>query len=264
MVANMKVGKMDGFCVGEPWNARVDRRRHRLHRHHHAGHLEGPPGKGLRVHRGVRGEESQDGQGRAQGAARSERLARRHGQPPRAVRDRLQGDLHQLPEGLILGRLQGNYDYGDGRKLNDPNYMIFSERNCNYPQPKYAKWWLTQFRRWGMVDGAPDYEGVAKQVMRADIYEEAMKEIGYAHGGADNTPETLFDGVTFDPADAGEVREGLRRSQHEGVNGPDTTPVESARSACAIRSIENATSSRWPRSDTRTLLPTGGRSCMWR
>ena len=61
--------------------------------------------------------------------------------------------------------------------------MIFSERNCNYPQPKYAKWWLTQFRRWGMVEGAPDYEGVAKQVMRPDIYEEAMKEIGYAHGG---------------------------------------------------------------------------------
>ena len=37
--------------------------------------------------------------------------------------------------------------------------MIFSKRNCNYPQPKYAKWLLTQFRRWGMVDGAPDYEG---------------------------------------------------------------------------------------------------------
>src|SRR5207247_3543893 len=23
MVANMKIGKMDGFCVGEPWNARA-------------------------------------------------------------------------------------------------------------------------------------------------------------------------------------------------------------------------------------------------
>ena len=23
MVANMKVGKMDGFCVGEPWNAKA-------------------------------------------------------------------------------------------------------------------------------------------------------------------------------------------------------------------------------------------------
>ena len=50
-----------------------------------------------------------------------------------------------------------------------------------------------------MVNGAPDYEGVAKQVMRPDIYEEAMKEIGYAHGGANNDQETLFDGVTFDP-----------------------------------------------------------------
>ena len=77
--------------------------------------------------------------------------------------------------------------------------MIFSSRNCNYPQPKYCKWWLTQFRRWGWSPGAPDYDGVAKQVMRPDIYEEAMKEIGYAHGGPNNEPETLFDGKTFDP-----------------------------------------------------------------
>jgi nitrate/nitrite transport system substrate-binding protein len=49
------------------------------------------------------------------------------------------------------------------------------------------------------VEGTPDYEGVAKQVMRSDIYEEAMKEIGYSHGGVDEKAETLFDGVTFDP-----------------------------------------------------------------
>jgi nitrate/nitrite transport system substrate-binding protein len=104
------------------------------------------------------------------------------------------------PPEIILGRLQGRYDYGDGRQKQDPNYMIFSGRNCNYPQPKYAVWWLTQFRRWGMVEGAPDYAGVAKQVMRADLYEEAMKEIGYKHGGRDDKPETLFDGKTFDPA----------------------------------------------------------------
>jgi nitrate/nitrite transport system substrate-binding protein len=78
--------------------------------------------------------------------------------------------------------------------------MIFSQRNCNYPQPKYGKWFLSQFRRWGLVKGTPDYEGITKQVMRPDIYEEAMKEIGYAHGGLNNDKETLFDGVTFDPA----------------------------------------------------------------
>jgi nitrate/nitrite transport system substrate-binding protein len=105
------------------------------------------------------------------------------------------------PKEIILDRLLGKYDFGDGRTKQDANYMIFSSRNCNYPQPKYAKWWLTQFRRWGMVEGAPDYDGVAKQVMRPDIYEEAMKELGYKHGGPDDRPETLFDGVTFDPKD---------------------------------------------------------------
>jgi nitrate/nitrite transport system substrate-binding protein len=77
--------------------------------------------------------------------------------------------------------------------------MIFSQRNCNYPQHKYAMWFLSQYRRWGMVDGSVDYMGIAKKVMRPDIYEEAMKEIGYAHGGANMESETLFDGKTFDP-----------------------------------------------------------------
>ena len=45
-----------------------------------------------------------------------------------------------------------------------------------------------------------DYAGIAKRVMRPDIYEAAMKEIGYAHGGANHDAETLFDGVKFDPA----------------------------------------------------------------
>lgn len=77
--------------------------------------------------------------------------------------------------------------------------MHFSKRNCNYPQATFGLWWLTQFRRWGMVNGAPDYAAITAKVMRGDIYEEAMKEIGYAHGGADKSPVTFFDGITFDP-----------------------------------------------------------------
>ena len=74
--------------------------------------------------------------------------------------------------------IDGQFIHGDGRKEQDPFYMIYSDRNCNFPQPAFATWWLTQFRRWGMVKGAPDYAGVAKRVMRPDIYMEAMKEIG--------------------------------------------------------------------------------------
>ncbi len=82
--------------------------------------------------------------------------------------------------------------------------MHFSKRNCNYPQPKYVTWWLSQFRRWGMVNGAPDYSGIAGKVARTDLYEAAMKEIGFSHGGRDDKPETLFDGKAFDPAKAEE------------------------------------------------------------
>jgi nitrate/nitrite transport system substrate-binding protein len=51
-----------------------------------------------------------------------------------------------------------------------------------------------------MITRAPDYESITRKVMRSDIYEEAMKEIGYAHIGLNNEPETFFDGKVFDPA----------------------------------------------------------------
>ncbi len=50
-----------------------------------------------------------------------------------------------------------------------------------------------------VTQGAPDYEGVTKQVMRTDFYEEAMKEIGYTHDGMSTAAETFFDGSKFDP-----------------------------------------------------------------
>jgi nitrate/nitrite transport system substrate-binding protein len=201
MVEQMESGNMDGFCVGEPWNARSI-------------------AKGI----GYTALNTQDlwPDHPEKVCAFTAEFAEKN---PKTVKAVLKGlheasvwldDLKNRPEqaeivskpnyincekDLILGRLLGRYDFGDGRtKQYDKTYMTFSARNCNYPQPKYAVWWLSQFRRWGMVSGTPDYQGVAKQVMRADLYEEAMKELGYPHGGRDDKPETLFDGKTFDPA----------------------------------------------------------------
>ena len=202
MVANMRVGKMDGFCVGEPWNARVI-----------------ADGIGFT---GITTQEIWKDHPEKVCAFTAE-FADKNPKTVKAVMKALHeasvwlDDMKNRPEQceivsratyincpkeLILGRLQGKYDYGDGRTKQDPNYMIFSNRNCNYPQPKYATWWLTQLKRWGMLPGAVDYKAVSNSVMRPELYEEAMKEIGYKHGGRDNKPETLFDGKTFDPAKA--------------------------------------------------------------
>jgi len=200
MISNIKIGKMDGFCVGEPWNARA-----------------------IADGVGFTSVSTQDmwKDHPEKVCAFSEEFALKNPKTVKAVLKALHeasvwlDEMDNRPEQcaivskatyincdakIILGRLQGHYDYGDGRTKEDDHFMHFSKRNCNYPQAKYAKWFLSQYRRWGMVTGTPDYDGVAKRVMRADLYEEAMKEIGYAHGGADTTPETLFDGATFDPA----------------------------------------------------------------
>jgi nitrate/nitrite transport system substrate-binding protein len=104
------------------------------------------------------------------------------------------------PTDIILQRLLGNYDYGDGRKEQDKYSMIFSDRDCNYPQPAYGKWWLSQFRRWGMVKGVPDYDGITKKVLRPDVYLEAMKEMGVTKKVAEVQSFTFWDGVTFHAA----------------------------------------------------------------
>ena len=99
------------------------------------------------------------------------------------------------PPATILERLIGKYKYGDGRVEQDPFYMIFSSRHCNYPQQIYGQWWLTQFRRWGMVKSAPDYTGIPKRVLRSDFYREAMKELGVSINASEEQKITLFDGV---------------------------------------------------------------------
>jgi nitrate/nitrite transport system substrate-binding protein len=200
MVQNMKIGKMDGFCVGEPWNNRaID---------------EGVGYTSITTQKMWKNHPEKVCAFTAEFAEKN----------PKAVKAVLKA-LHDAstwldnmdnrseacdivsvanyincPKEIILERMLGIMKYGDGRQEKDPDPMIFSTRNCNYPQAKYGKWWLSQFRRWGMVSGAPDYNGITAKVLRGDLYEEAMKEIGYSHGGADNSPETLFDGKTFDPA----------------------------------------------------------------
>jgi len=95
----------------------------------------------------------------------------------------------------------GEYDYGDGRKEKDPYYMTFFVRNTNFPWKSHGIWWLSQFRRWGMVvKEAPDYKTLVNKVHRPDIFREVAKEMGVAAPKEDMKKETLFDGIEFDPA----------------------------------------------------------------
>lgn len=204
MVANMKVGNMDGFCVGEPWNARAIADKIGITSITTQEIWPDHPEKVCAFSGEFADKNPKTVKAVLKALHEASVWLDDLGNRPEQAKIVSAPTYINCPEEIILGRLLGKYDYGDGRTKEDSKYMIFSDRNCNYPQAKYGVWWLSQFRRWGMVDEAPDYEGVAKQVLRADLYEEAMKELGYTHGGANNDPETLFDGKVFDPTKAEE------------------------------------------------------------
>ncbi len=195
MVANMKVDKMDGYCVGEPWNLRaiVD---------------------GIGYTAVTTQQMWQDHPEKV--CAFTEEFAAKNPKTVKAVLKALHlasVELDKLenrpkfaeivgrptyincPPEIITDRLLGKYDYGDGRKEQDKFYMTFSDRGTNYPDRLFATWFLTQYRRWGMVKGAPDYTGISKRVMRPDIYLEAMKELGVKPKVADAQKITLWDSV---------------------------------------------------------------------
>jgi len=193
MVANMKVDKMDGFCVGEPWNNRA---------------IEDGIGYTVTTTQAMWKDHPE------KVCAFTEEFAAKNPKTVKAVLKALHlasVDLDKMenrpkfaeiiarpayincPPATILERLMGKYNYGDGRVEQDPNYMIYSSRGCNYPQPVYGTWYLSQFRRWGLVKSAPDYAAVTKKVMRPDLYLDAMKELGVKVAAQEEKTVTLFD-----------------------------------------------------------------------
>jgi nitrate/nitrite transport system substrate-binding protein len=201
MVANMKVGKMDGFCVGEPWNARAIAdgigytvtTTQKIWPDHPekvlaftAEFAERNPRTVKAVMRAV-----------LEASQYIDKLENR----PRVAEVVSRPQYINVPKEIILGRLLGEYEHGDGRTEKDPLYMTFFDRQTNFPWKSHGLWWITQFRRWGMVGGDVDYRGIVDTVNRPDLYRAVAKDLGVEAPTADVKAETLFDGVAFDPAE---------------------------------------------------------------
>lgn len=209
MVANMKVGKMDGYCVGEPWNARAiadgigftaltTQQLWRDHPEKVLGFTEEFATKNPKTVKAVMRAVIEAGQW-------NDKLENR----PRMAEVVAQPQYVNTTKEIILGRMLGDYDYGDGRKEKDKYYMTFFDRQTTFPLKSHGVWWLSQFRRWGMVKEPPDYKAVVDRVHRPDIYREVAREMSLETPREDMRKETLFDGVTFDPADPEKYAKGF-------------------------------------------------------
>ncbi|MBK8870654.1 MAG: ABC transporter substrate-binding protein [Elusimicrobia bacterium] len=202
MVQNMKIDKMDGFCVGEPWNARAVT--------DGSGYTvittqtiwKDHPEKVLAFTADFAEKNPKTVKAIIKALTESSQFIDKMENREQVAEIVSKPQYINCPKEVILGRFRGTYDYGDGRPpVQDPNAMTFFNRNTNFPWKSHGLWWVSQFRRWGMVTGTPDYTGIVDKVHRPDLYREVAKEMGLAVPATDTKKETLFDGKTFDPAD---------------------------------------------------------------
>jgi nitrate/nitrite transport system substrate-binding protein len=204
MVANMKVGTMDAFCVGEPWNAQLVAK--------DLGYTALITGEFWKDHPEKAFAMRADWVEKNPKAAKAITMAIMEAQQwcddPANTKEMC--DIISKREWLkidpndILGRAQGNIDFGDGRKVeNSPVAMKFWRDNASYPYKSHDLWFVTEDTRWGYLPASTDAKALVDKVNREDIWREAAKALNVP---ADQIPatssrgvETFFDGVKFDP-----------------------------------------------------------------
>ena len=200
MVANMRVGNMDGYCVGEPWNARAIFDKIGFTATTTQAIWKDHPEKVL----GTTKEfvDKYPNTTRAMMRAVLEASQYIDAMANRTkVAEIIGGKSYvNAPPPVILGRMLGNYENGLGKTWKDPDYMkFFDDGQVNFPYYSHGIWFLTQLRRWGMLKQDIDYTAVAKQVNQVALYTEVAKSMNIAVPANAMKTETLFDGVVFDP-----------------------------------------------------------------
>lgn len=200
MVANMRVGNMDGFCVGEPWGARAIADKIGFTAETTQGIWKDHPEKTL----GTTAEfvQKYPNTARAMVAAVLEASKfidasvsnRRKTAETIAAKSYVNTDMD-----IILDRMLGRYTNGLGKTWDDPDAMKFYQDGAaNYPFLSDGMWFLTQHKRWGLLKEHPDYLAVARKVNRVDIYRQAATAAQVPLPKSDFRTAKLIDGVVWD------------------------------------------------------------------
>lgn len=199
MVANMRVGNMDGYCVGEPWNARAIYDNIGFTAATTQDIWKDHPEKVL----GTTLEFVQKYPNTARAMIMAILEASKHidTMSNRAkVSDIIaQKSYVNAPDPVIEGRMMGAYDNGLGRKWQDANYMKFyNDGYVNFPFLSDGMWFMTQHKRWGLLKESPDYAATAKKVNQIELYKQAASQTKTPVPKDAMRSVRFFDGTSYD------------------------------------------------------------------
>lgn len=190
MVEQMRLGGIDGFCVGAPWNAVAVQEGLGEVLIRASEFWPGSPDKVF----GVKVEWAQTYPGELRAALRA--LIRASAWADEPTNREALVDLLARPE--HIGAPPAAIALALGSEI------IFHAGAAGLPRREHALWFLSQMARWGQIAHARDLGAVADAVYRPDLFQSASASLGPVVGpavtnaaGADHA--ALFDGLAFDP-----------------------------------------------------------------
>jgi nitrate/nitrite transport system substrate-binding protein len=206
MVANMRVGTMDAFCVGEPWNAQLVSMR--------LGYTACVTGELWPDHPekcfAMRADWVQEHPRAAEALTAAVIEAQRWCDDPANTAEMCEiigrrAWLNVAPAD-ILARMRGEIDYGDGRRVVRREITVkFWRDHASYPFRSHDLWFLTEHVRWGVLPAELDTAKLVAEVNREEIWRAAAARAGVPNAEVPKSTsrgrETFFDGKVFDPDD---------------------------------------------------------------
>ncbi|MCP5177782.1 MAG: ABC transporter substrate-binding protein [Moraxellaceae bacterium] len=199
MVANMRVGNMDGYCVGEPWNARAIYDNIGFSVATSQDVWPDHPEKVLGCTKAFMTQYPNTARALIMAVLEASRYiddVKNRSSVAKLISNK---SYVNAPEAVIEQRFLGNYENGLGKKWKDAHAMQFF-RNGEIPFPYLSDgmWFLTQHKRWGLLKKDVDYLAVAKAVNQIDMYKEAATAVGVPIPSSPMRSSKLIDGKVWD------------------------------------------------------------------
>ena len=219
MVANMKVGTMDCFCVCEPWNLQLI--------HQEIGYTaittgelwDKHPEKSFGMRAVLRRQISQGHDGAAQGRDGSAAVVREDGEPRRGRRDLRQAAVDQRAgrrTSPTASLASSTTAFRARWSRSSPHIMRYWKDHASYPFQSHDLWFMTEDIRWGKFEPGYDAKALIAKVNREDMWREAAKDLNVdaadIPASKSRGKETFFDGKVFDPENPMRLPQEPRRS----------------------------------------------------
>ncbi|MHA6493239.1 CmpA/NrtA family ABC transporter substrate-binding protein [Pseudomonas borbori] len=202
MLAHLKARRIDGFCVGEPWAAHAVEEQQGYTLATSQSIWPDHPEKVLGCTHAFVERNPNSARALIMAVLEASRFIDQNEENKLSTARLLSGQAYlDAPLSAIQPRFLGHYQDGLGYAWQDAHPLRFhGEGAVNMPYLSDGIWFMTQFRRWGLLRDDPDYLGLANQVQQLELYAQAAEAIGIQVPDAMRSSQ-LIDGKIWDGSD---------------------------------------------------------------